>query len=220
MDEDFFSDIETDNENEIEQPEPEDLELEDTSSSDSSGCSRSTVLILIAAILLVVAAVVHLEHVDLVATGRQGGAEHPSHAAAAADHEEPLPHRRRPRDRRLPRHLLLDPVRALDERLHELVGDGSRQPDLAAFTATIFTDKFKSQAEGTDFEMGVLSIGMTLESNANKYFSGAADNAKENEVREFYTFLADWEKQHFEALQNLHQSVRQDHWSEGRFSPF
>ena len=40
-----------------------------------------------------------------------------------------------------------------------------RDPDLKAFTGTIFTDEFKSQAKGADFELGVLSIGMTLETN-------------------------------------------------------
>jgi rubrerythrin len=95
-----------------------------------------------------------------------------------------------------------------------------RDPDLKAFTSTIFTDDFKSKAEGTDFEMGVLSIGMTLESNAIKYFAGAAESTTEEEVREFYLFLADWEKQHLEALQALYGGVRQDFWADSGFSPF
>ena len=95
-----------------------------------------------------------------------------------------------------------------------------RDPDLKAFTATIFTDEFKRQAHGADFELGVLSIGMTLESNAIQYFSGAAARTTESEVREFYEFLADWEKQHLEALQALYHGVRQDFWSESSFSPF
>lgn len=95
-----------------------------------------------------------------------------------------------------------------------------RDPDLRAFTDTIFTDRFKQQAQGADFELGVLSIGMTLESNAIRYFSGASETASEREVREFYQFLADWETQHLEALQALYNGVRQDFWQEGRFSPF
>ena len=95
-----------------------------------------------------------------------------------------------------------------------------RDPDMKAFTGTIFTEQFKEQAEGADFELGVLSIGMTLESNAIKYFAGAAENTSENEVREFYEFLADWERQHLEALQALYNGVRQDFWSDGGFSPF
>lgn len=95
-----------------------------------------------------------------------------------------------------------------------------RDTDLKRFTATIFTEQFKDQAKGADFEMGVLSIGMQLESNAISYFSGAAQRAEDREVREFYRFLADWEKQHLDALQNLYSAVRQDFWSEGRFEPF
>jgi rubrerythrin len=95
-----------------------------------------------------------------------------------------------------------------------------RDPDLKAFTATIFTDEFKKQAHGADFELGVLSIGMTLESNAIQYFSGAADTTGEEDVREFYQFLADWEREHLEALQALYHGVRQDFWAESSFSPF
>jgi rubrerythrin len=95
-----------------------------------------------------------------------------------------------------------------------------RDPDLKAFTATIFTEEFKRQAHGAEVELGALSIGMTLESNAIQYFSGAAKNTAEQEVREFYEFLADWERQHLEALQGLYNGVRQDFWSESGFSPF
>jgi len=95
-----------------------------------------------------------------------------------------------------------------------------RDPDLKAFTATIFTDQFKKQAQGADFELGVLSIGMTLETNAIKYFSGAAENTNETEVKDFYLFLADWEKKHLDALQMLFNGVREDHWAEGGFAPY
>jgi rubrerythrin len=44
--------------------------------------------------------------------------------------------------------------------------------------------------------------------------------AAEREVREFYEFLADWEKQHFEALQQLYNGIREDVWGETGFSPF
>jgi rubrerythrin len=95
-----------------------------------------------------------------------------------------------------------------------------RDPDLKAFTATIFTDRFREQAHGADFELGVLSIGMTLENNAIRYFSGAAGEATEDEVRSFYQFLADWEQQHLDALQSLYTGVRQEFWQASGFSPF
>lgn len=95
-----------------------------------------------------------------------------------------------------------------------------RAPDLRAFTDTIFTQKFREQAQGADFEIGVLSIGMTLESSAIAYFSGAAKQAEAGEVRDFYQFLADWEKQHLDALQNLYNGIRSDFWHESGFAPF
>ncbi|MGC8762823.1 MAG: ferritin-like domain-containing protein [Acidobacteriota bacterium] len=95
-----------------------------------------------------------------------------------------------------------------------------KRPDLKAFTDTIFTERFREQARGAAFEAGVLSIGMTLEQNAISYFTGAAEKTTEAEVRDFYRFLADWERQHFEALSALYSAVRQDFWAESGFAPF
>ena len=50
--------------------------------------------------------------------------------------------------------------------------------------------------------------------------STVATNAGEAEVKKFYQFLADWEKQHLEALRTLYNSVRQDFFAAGSFSPF
>jgi rubrerythrin len=95
-----------------------------------------------------------------------------------------------------------------------------KTPDLKAFTDAIFSDRFREQAKGADFEMGVLSVGMTLESRAIGYFTDAARSATEGEVRDFYQFLADWEKQHLDALQNLYNGIRSDFWSDSGFAPF
>ena len=50
--------------------------------------------------------------------------------------------------------------------------------------------------------------------------STAATNAGEAEVKKFYQFLADWEKQHLEALRTLYNSVRTYFFAAGSFSPF
>ena len=95
-----------------------------------------------------------------------------------------------------------------------------RAPEMRAFLDTVFTERFTAQAQGAHFELGALSIGMQLEQNAITYFSRAAKEATDQEVRDFYTFLADWERQHYDALSNLFRSVREDFWSDGGFSPF
>jgi rubrerythrin len=96
----------------------------------------------------------------------------------------------------------------------------ARMPDAGAVGSPIFTGRFREQAAGAQFEIAVLSIGMTLESNAIKYFSQAAAQATEKEVKGFYRFLADWEQQHYESLQNLFNMVREDHMAQSGFSPY
>ncbi|MBZ5588390.1 MAG: ferritin family protein [Acidobacteriia bacterium] len=95
-----------------------------------------------------------------------------------------------------------------------------RSPDLRAITQAVFTGKFREQAAGAEFEMGVLSIGMTLETNAVTYFSNAAASGGQPEIKTFYQFLADWEKQHYDALKGLYNSVRTDFFAAGSFAPF
>ena len=95
-----------------------------------------------------------------------------------------------------------------------------KMPDAGQVTSSVFTGRFREQAAGAEFELAVLSIGMTLETNAMKYFSSVAQLATETEVREFYQFLADWEKQHYESLQSLFEVVRTDRMAESRFAAF
>ena len=95
-----------------------------------------------------------------------------------------------------------------------------RAADLSGLTDHIFTTRFKEQANGAAFEMGVLSVGLTLETNAMAHFNQAARTADSAEARGFYQFLADWEKQHFDALSSLSAAIRDDFWSTGGFAPF
>jgi rubrerythrin len=95
-----------------------------------------------------------------------------------------------------------------------------KAPELKAFADRVFNDRFREQAEGAAFEMAAVSVGMTLEKNAVAYFTGAARNATEDEVRKFYQYLADWEHQHLEALQGLLDTVRVDFWEKGGFAPY
>ncbi|MGD1147216.1 MAG: ferritin family protein [Thermoanaerobaculaceae bacterium] len=95
-----------------------------------------------------------------------------------------------------------------------------RSPEARSINQAFFSGRFREQAASTEFELGVLSVGMTLETNAVRYFSTAAEQATEKEVKEFYQFLADWEKQHYDALHGLFNAVRAEHQAESSFSPF
>jgi len=91
---------------------------------------------------------------------------------------------------------------------------------MSGLTDHVFTARFKEQAKGAAFEMGVLSVGLTLETNAMAYFNRAADVTDSAEVRDFYRYIAGWEKEHFDALNALYTAIRSDFWEMGGFAPF
>lgn len=88
------------------------------------------------------------------------------------------------------------------------------------FISKVFTDRFFEQAKGATFEFGALSVGLTLETNAVNLFTQASKEADSKEVQDFYLFLADWEKEHFEALKNLYEQLKVQIFSDNRFAPF
>lgn len=88
------------------------------------------------------------------------------------------------------------------------------------FADVLFTDRFREQARGAEFEVSALSIGMQLESNAMATFHAAARDAADVEVREFYKFLADWERQHLDALHGLFTAVRGEIFADAGFERF
>ena len=89
-----------------------------------------------------------------------------------------------------------------------------RDPDLAEFSSEIFTESFKEQAQGEVSELGVLSIGVQLESNAVAFFSAAVREASDPHITGFYQFLADWEGMHLRTLKQLYVSIHVDFWPE------
>ncbi len=89
-------------------------------------------------------------------------------------------------------------------------------PDMSAFSNAVFTDEVRQQAEGAEFEAGVLSVGMTIESNAIAHYTEASRGAPDDKARAFYQFLAVWERQHLVALQNAYKAMRSDFWQKSR----
>ncbi len=90
-------------------------------------------------------------------------------------------------------------------------------PDLSSYSDAVFTEEVRRQAEGADFEAGVLSVGLSIESNSIAHYSAAAKHAPDERLRSFYQFLAAWERQHLIALQNAYRAVRGDFWQRTGF---
>jgi rubrerythrin len=87
-------------------------------------------------------------------------------------------------------------------------------------TSPIFSDSFRGRIKDAHFEMSALSIGINLELSAVKFYKDQATQAQDETVTKFYNELADWESGHYKALLQQQESLKEDYWAGGGFSPF
>lgn len=64
----------------------------------------------------------------------------------------------------------------------------------------IFSKEFKQTIADKHFEMATLSIGIKLEVESEKFYREMAKAAGQPKLAEFFNYLADWEKGHYDFL--------------------
>jgi rubrerythrin len=84
----------------------------------------------------------------------------------------------------------------------------------------IFSDRLRERLGDAHFEMTALAVGIQLELDAVRVYSGFADTATDPEVAKFYRELAAWEQGHYNALLAQETSLKEDYWSGNGFAPF
>ena len=84
----------------------------------------------------------------------------------------------------------------------------------------IFSDAIKGRIGQAHYEMTALSIGVQLEMSAVNFYTAEAELTTDPAIKSFYMELAEWERGHLNALQAQADSLREDYWSQGGFSPF
>ncbi len=84
----------------------------------------------------------------------------------------------------------------------------------------MFSDSFKSRIKEAHYEMTALSVGVQLEISAVKFYQDQAKQAADDEMKKFFTELADWEATHHRRLLKQQQELKEDYWQDGNFSPF
>lgn len=65
----------------------------------------------------------------------------------------------------------------------------------------IFTREFKDKVGNKDFEMSTMSIGIKLELESEKFYKEMAQASDQDKLKEFFNYLADWERGHYDYLQ-------------------
>jgi rubrerythrin len=84
----------------------------------------------------------------------------------------------------------------------------------------ILSDEVKKKIAAAGFEAAAISAAVDFEKRAIEiYANRAAETADQNE-KELYTFLSDWEKTHLKILSDLDNELKEKVWFDNQFWPF
>jgi rubrerythrin len=83
----------------------------------------------------------------------------------------------------------------------------------------IFSDEIKRRIKDSHFEVSALTIGMKLELDAMRFYRACAEKADNEDVKKFYTELADWEKDHYHAFEQQLDMLKEDYFQANNFVP-
>ena len=84
----------------------------------------------------------------------------------------------------------------------------------------ILDPAIKEQISGAGFEAAAITAAIDMETKAIEVYSKwAAESADENE-KALFTWLAEWEKSHYEMLMKLDKELTEKIWFDNQFWPF
>ena len=83
----------------------------------------------------------------------------------------------------------------------------------------IFSDEIKRRIKDSHFEVSALTIGMKLELDAMRYYRSSAEKADNEDVKRFYTELADWEQEHYHAFEKQLDMLKEEYFQANNFVP-
>jgi len=83
----------------------------------------------------------------------------------------------------------------------------------------VFSEQIKNRIKDSHFEVSALSIGMKLELDAMKYYRSCAKSANNEQVRQFYSELAEWEEDHYVAFERQLELLKEEYFTANNFVP-
>lgn len=83
----------------------------------------------------------------------------------------------------------------------------------------IFSAELKERIKGKHFEMTALSIGAMLESNSIDFYRKMKEESDDPAAVKLYSQLQKWEQGHLEAITKQLDLIKEEYWTEQRFSP-
>jgi len=84
----------------------------------------------------------------------------------------------------------------------------------------VLTEEFKKEVSAASFEAAAISAAIDFETRAVKLYTERAQEATDQNERDMYTMLANWEMGHQKSLHDLNDSLKEQVWNDNSFWPF
>lgn len=84
----------------------------------------------------------------------------------------------------------------------------------------ILTNEIKKQISAAGYEAAAISAAIDMETKAIEVYSKRAEEATEQNEKELYRHLAEWEQGHHKILHELNESLKEEVWYDNHFWPF
>jgi rubrerythrin len=84
----------------------------------------------------------------------------------------------------------------------------------------ILTEKIVKDISGAGFEAAAISAAIDMENKSVEVYQNRANETSDQNEKELYQWLADWEKGHFKLLLDLNKQLTEKIWYDNNFWPF
>ncbi len=87
------------------------------------------------------------------------------------------------------------------------------------FQDPIIDKSFLVELRNSSFDSSAISIALTLEEKAFKFYQKEEQAATDPDIKKLFTWLTDWEIDHHRKLMELDEDFRQEVWNDSNFWP-
>lgn len=87
------------------------------------------------------------------------------------------------------------------------------------FNDPIIDKSFLMELRNSQFDSSAISIALTLEEKAFKFYQKEEQAANDPEIKKLFTWLTDWEIDHHRKLLALEEDFREEVWNDANFWP-
>ena len=84
----------------------------------------------------------------------------------------------------------------------------------------IFSDDFRANLKGKNFEFSAVSTGMLLEKNSVNFYRKQKENSITEKEKELFETLEKWEEEHLRILEREYNDIKEKFWIDNKFYPF